>query len=193
MELKLYRPLNRNSLNQKFGKENTMESCMPFYKELGLAGHNGLDWGAMIGEKVYWPSSVEGIVTALSTDINAGYGVTVVSEHEGKIYQQRFWHLSEIKCKVGDVLGSGDLLGLSGNTGKYTTGPHLHWDLKELGKTNTGSYYTLNHENGYLGAIDIEPYFTNEFVCDIVDMLKKKIGLMRQLLELWRKLKGLLK
>jgi len=191
--LKIYRPTRISQINQKFGKENTMAECWPFYNELGLQGHNGWDIGTPIGEKIYWPAESEGTVTYLSTDINAGLGVEIFYEHDGRYWKQLFWHLSEIKCKIGQKLGSGDLIGLTGNTGKYTTGPHLHWGLKEVGKTDNGSYYTLNHDNGYKGAIDIAPFFVNEFVVDVVNTLKKKIGLLQLLLELWRKLKELIK
>lgn len=191
--MNIYRPTKISKINQKFGKENTMAECWPFYNELGLDGHNGWDIGTPIGEKIYWPATVEGTVTYISTDLNAGLGVEIYYEQDGKYWKQIFWHLSEIKCTAGQKLGSGDLIGLTGNTGKYTTGPHLHWGLKEVGKTDTGSWYTLNHDNGYKGAIDIEPLFINEFVVEVVDNLKTKAGLLTKLIELIKILLGLKK
>lgn len=189
--MKLYRPTKIDKINQKFGKENTAIECWPFYNELGIDGHNGWDIGTPIGEKVCWPAEVEGTVTYISTDVNAGLGVEVYYEQDGKFWKQIFWHLSEIKCVAGQKLGSGDLIGLSGNTGKYTTGPHLHWGLKEVGKTNTGSWYTLNYDNGYKGAIDIEPFFVNMFIVDLVNNLQKQLGLLQQIINLLKKLFGM--
>lgn len=191
--MKTYRPTKISKINQGFGKENTATECWSFYNELGLEGHNGIDIGTPIGEKIYWPAETEGTVTYISTDINAGLGVEVYYEQDGRFWKQLFWHLSEIKCEIGQKLGSGDLIGLTGNTGKYTTGPHLHWGLKEVGKDKNGTWYTLNKDNGYKGAIDIEPYFINEFIVDVVNNLKSQVGLLSRLIELLKKLLSIIK
>jgi murein DD-endopeptidase MepM/ murein hydrolase activator NlpD len=34
---------------------------------------------------------------------------------------------------VGDIVRSGDILGIVGNTGEYTDGPHLHLELWHKG------------------------------------------------------------
>lgn len=38
----------------------------------------------------------------------------------------RYCHLKSISVKVADNVSAGDLLGVYGNTGRYSTGPHLH-------------------------------------------------------------------
>ena len=38
-------------------------------------------------------------------------------------------HMSRIDVKAGDTVGQGQVLGLSGATGRVT-GPHLHWAIK---------------------------------------------------------------
>ena len=37
--------------------------------------------------------------------------------------------MSELKVHVGQMINSGELIGLSGATG-LATGPHLHWEIR---------------------------------------------------------------
>lgn len=41
-----------------------------------------------------------------------------------------YGHMNEVKAHVGDKVNTGDIVGLSGNTGN-STGPHLHFGLKD--------------------------------------------------------------
>jgi murein DD-endopeptidase MepM/ murein hydrolase activator NlpD len=54
-------------------------------------------------------------------------GNTVIVDHGLGIYSL-YAHLSRIDVKVGDIINSGQLVGLSGATGRVT-GPHLHWGM----------------------------------------------------------------
>jgi murein DD-endopeptidase MepM/ murein hydrolase activator NlpD len=40
-----------------------------------------------------------------------------------------YFHLSEFKVEMGVAVRKGDVIGLSGMTGRVT-GPHLHWDAR---------------------------------------------------------------
>ena len=113
----------------------------------------------------------------------------VVSKDGDTYYKHIFWHLSKILCKVGDIVGSGDLIGLTGNTGKYSTGPHLHWGLKRCNNMN----WTLDYQNGYKGAISPLPFFQNTFIVEYVNNLKTQLGLLKGLLSLYKKAIDLLK
>lgn len=81
--------------------------------------HNGLDLKARF-EEVY--SMLPGIVTRTSYSVNGGYYVTV---NHG-ICVCSYLHLSKIKAKQGQHVGAGEIIAISGNSGKRTTGPHLH-------------------------------------------------------------------
>jgi murein DD-endopeptidase MepM/ murein hydrolase activator NlpD len=95
-------------------------------------------------------------------DNNIGKGVIIQFE-DGK--QGIYGHLSEVKVKEGQIIHEGDIIGLSGNTG-HSTGPHLHFGLKEDGHfidptplsehilNNIGSSWNRFIENGTVGNVD---------------------------------------
>ena len=81
--------------------------------------HNGVDLRAKY-EDVY--SMLPGTVTAASYSVNGGNYVTV---NHG-VCVCSYLHLSKIKVAVGQHVSAGQTIAISGNTGKRTTGPHLH-------------------------------------------------------------------
>jgi murein DD-endopeptidase MepM/ murein hydrolase activator NlpD len=89
--------------------------------------HKGLDIAAPAGMNVR--AALRGEVVFSGND--RGYGNTVVIQHSDG-YQTRYAHLAEISVRVGDVLSSGDVLGVVGNTG-HSTGPHLHFEVIRRG------------------------------------------------------------
>ncbi len=135
-------------VNQWFGS-----NAVPFYKELGWLGHNGIDLQAKIGCKVH--SMCDGIVDAVSESWGAVWIVTDTHTVEGSKlrFKVGYGHLSSISAEVGQIVRTGDLIGLSGNTGKYTTGPHLHVEVKPQYLNSRGRWYE-DVSNGYAGAID---------------------------------------
>jgi murein DD-endopeptidase MepM/ murein hydrolase activator NlpD len=157
---------------------------LPKYKEMGLIAHNGIDFVASRGEPILWNGyDVEGRVVKLSTEPNEGLGVVVITEDEEGRFKHIFWHLKEIKCKVGQKLSSGDLIGTIDSTG-FSTGDHLHWGLKRADKNNK----TIDYNNGYKGAIDPEKYFTNIYIGDTMNLLANWLLSLKKLVEL---IKGL--
>lgn len=145
MELRL--PLKQIIVTQPFGV-----NFVDFYTKMGMKGHNGIDFGAYNGFECY--ATHDGKVTFAGTDGDGGISVTLTNEVEH--YKTIYYHLKKTLCKTGDQVKAGDLIGLTDNTGKYTTGDHLHFGLKMLDDNN---FNTLNYNNGYFGAIDPSPYF----------------------------------
>jgi murein DD-endopeptidase MepM/ murein hydrolase activator NlpD len=45
-----------------------------------------------------------------------------------------FWHLSEIKVRVGELVEPSQVIATVGGTG-LATGPHLHWEIR-VGNVN---------------------------------------------------------
>lgn len=147
MEIKLGLPLKQIVVSQKFGV-----NFLEFYHELGMKGHNGIDFVSKIGTECY--ATHDGDVVWAGKDGDGGISVTLMDKvnHFKTIY----YHLDKVLCEVGDIVKRGDLIGLTGNTGKYTTGPHLHFGIKLLDNNN---FNNLDYNNGYLGASDPSSYF----------------------------------
>jgi murein DD-endopeptidase MepM/ murein hydrolase activator NlpD len=115
---------NQYCLTQYFG--NTAFAKSGAYNG---QGHNGVDFGAPVGTKVV--SALAGTVMATgNTDQAYGcysYGKWVLVRH-GNGLSTLYAHLSSISVSKGQTLGTGQLVGYSGNTG-YSTGPHLHFTV----------------------------------------------------------------
>lgn len=150
-EIKLRLPLKQIHVTQPFGV-----NYLEFYHELGMIGHNGIDFAASNGTECY--AAHDGEVVWAGKDTDGGISVTLMDKvnHFKTIY----YHLQDVTCKVGETKKAGELIGHCDNTGKKTTGSHLHFGLKELDNQN---FDVLNYENGYLGAINPAPYFCQTF------------------------------
>jgi murein DD-endopeptidase MepM/ murein hydrolase activator NlpD len=163
----IYAPRSSNTpfnlISQEFGRND-----VPFYAQLGLKGHNGIDFIAPSGTEVF--AAHDGKITKAYDTTNSsttiGYGVWI-THIEG--WQTVYFHLKDVLVKVGDMVKAGDLIGHADNTGKYTTGSHLHFGL-----------YPANPDkgNGYDGAIDPIKYFSIEQITGIITKKKymKRIG-----------------
>ena len=72
-----------------------------------------------------------------------GYGKAVIIEH-GHNLSTLYGHLSKMAVKKGDQVFKDQLIGNIGNTG-YTTGPHLHYEVRWAGKAiNPVRYLNMN-------------------------------------------------
>jgi murein DD-endopeptidase MepM/ murein hydrolase activator NlpD len=91
--------------------------------------HNGVDIAAPIGTPVKSP--VGGTVKGSGYTRGAqGNYVTVVSDN-GE--EHKFFHLSKVMVQAGSLVSQGQVVGLSGNSGR-STGPHLHWEKHVSGQ-----------------------------------------------------------
>ncbi|GMO29682.1 MAG: M23 family metallopeptidase [Termitinemataceae bacterium] len=90
--------------------------------------HGGLDLAAPTGTPVF--AVREGVVSETGSD--AVFGKYVIIKHENG-WTSLYGHLSSIEVKNGARLRQGALIGKVGSTG-LSTGPHLHFELRENGK-----------------------------------------------------------
>ena len=89
------------------------------------SNHSGIDIAKDLGDNV--TAALDGRVIKAGYN-NGGYGNLIVLQHDNNI-QTYYAHLSEIYVDTGDVVNKGELIGAVGSTG-YSTGPHLHFELR---------------------------------------------------------------
>jgi murein DD-endopeptidase MepM/ murein hydrolase activator NlpD len=91
-------------------------------------GHAGLDIAAPFGAPVY--AAEQGEVIEVGSF--GPYGLLVVLAHSG---HETTWyaHLSDFAVGIGDWVERGQMIGRVGSTG-YSTGPHLHFEVREHGQ-----------------------------------------------------------
>lgn len=100
------------------------------YLKFGLPGHEGIDFMAPHGSKIYAVAS--GKVIQVNPD-NGPYGINVRVRHENG-YITIYAHLMEAHVKVGDMVDPGQVIALADSTGN-STGDHLHLTLRHEGET----------------------------------------------------------
>lgn len=108
-------PLN-SVITSPYGSARTFEGVLKSY-------HSGTDFRAATGTPV--PASNDGVVVIAQDRYYSGGSVVI--DHGYGIYSQ-YYHLSKINVKVGDFVKLGDIVGLSGATGRVS-GPHLHFGI----------------------------------------------------------------
>jgi len=139
-------PLDYMKKNSSYGYRND-----PVYKCPKF--HDGIDLQCNY-ENVY--AMLPGFVKEVHHG-KRGYGNYVILQH-GDI-ECLYGHLSMITVKEEDVVQAGDIVAISGNTGK-TTGPHLHLRLKKNGK-----------------SVDPQPFIS--YLNDYIDDLQDKISTLK--------------
>ena len=99
-------------------------------------GHTGMDLAVPTGTPIR--AALGGTVTV--SKYNAGgYGYYVMIDH-GNGLATLYGHCSKLLAKVGQTVETGDIIALSGSTGR-STGPHLHFEVRVNGeRTNPRAY-----------------------------------------------------
>jgi murein DD-endopeptidase MepM/ murein hydrolase activator NlpD len=89
--------------------------------------HPGIDIAVPIGSLVRAAASG----TVLDAGVDPEYGNFVLIQH-AQDYQTMYGHLSRILAADGAAIEAGQVIGLSGNTGR-STAPHLHFEIRLQG------------------------------------------------------------
>jgi len=92
--------------------------------DLERSPHSGVDLKAAEGTPI--KAANRGRVVLVADHFFGG--LSVVIDHGGGIHSMYF-HLSEVSAQAGQIVEKGELIGLSGSSGR-ATGPHLHFGVR---------------------------------------------------------------
>lgn len=98
-----------------------------------ISNHTGIDYAVPLNTEI--TTNVSGTVTNVNTNPNlSSYGIYVdVRDANGNTH--RYAHLNSATVKVMDKVNIGDVIALSGSTGR-STGPHVHYEVKDKSYKN---------------------------------------------------------
>lgn len=194
MKFELFYPVRPYKVNQGFGVNGEYYRK----NGINILGHNGQDLRAYHGQAVlashdgiaYFESDGSGgegvvLITNESFDYKGGQAW----------FKTIYWHLADygkepkLKSPVLDYqqkhkgqpmpVKRGDIIGYADNTG-LSTGDHLHWGLKAIkpgtpidtgedaADVGIGNWVTLDTGNGYLGAINANPYLNGHYADETI-------------------------
>lgn len=120
------------------------------YTAYNQGGHNGIDIGVGTGTPVY--AADNGVIAFEGWGQNhswmgIGAGISIILRHSWGY--TGYAHMSSTVINNGQSISKGQLLGYSGNTGKWTTGPHLHFEALPPNP---------NFSNGFAGRVNPRNY-----------------------------------
>ncbi len=124
-------------IEKYFGVKNNLQSFFFIEPTNGVItqgfnsanGHMGIDFGVASGSPVY--ASAGGLIIFAEYTVESGYQIMI--QHDNN-YLTIYKHCSSLIKKIRERITQGELIALSGNTGKNTTGPHLHFEIWQNGK-----------------------------------------------------------
>ena len=107
------------------------------YGNVTQSFHTGIDIDGETGDTILAPA--DGVVV-LAELLQVRGGAVIIDHGAGVL--SGYYHLDEIGVRAGQTLKRGDLLGRMGSTG-FSTGSHLHWELRVGGVAVSPSEWTL--------------------------------------------------
>ena len=127
------RPVKGGYLNSSFGyRKDPIDNVTRF--------HQGQDITVKTGTPIHAPA--DGIVKRAY--YAGGFGNHIKLDHENG-YTTLFAHLSKIKVKHGQKVSRGEIIGLTGNTGR-STAPHLHYEIHHYGESKNPLDYFFHSQ-----------------------------------------------
>lgn len=143
-------------------------------------GHTGMDFPCPVGTVVRAPGDgvierAQEFTTTNGSDnawwLTVGGGITIVLNCGPGKPNFNFAHLSRLAVKRGDKVTKGQIIGYSGNTGRWTTGPHLHFEAVPDGfNIRSNTYGRVNP------AIFCNEYYSGENVSAALQPFQRLLG-----------------
>ena len=100
--------------------------------------HYGIDIAANPNESVL--ATLDGTVILATYTADTGYVIQV--QHAQNLVSV-YKHCGSLLKKVGDTVKAGEAIALVGNTGEKTTGPHLHFEIWNKGRSLDPTKYIV--------------------------------------------------
>lgn len=149
-------PLDEIFITQYFGNTAFATANPQIYNG---SGHNGVDFRAAVGTKV--KSALAGTIEGIgNTDAIKGcysYGKWVLVKHNNGL-STLYAHLSNVVVSPGQNIGTGEVVGYSGNTG-FTTGPHLHFTVYATQGVRIEKFtHSINCKDAIIPIADLKAY-----------------------------------
>jgi murein DD-endopeptidase MepM/ murein hydrolase activator NlpD len=124
-------PVDDGWISSGYGsRTNPLTGKRQFHQGVDIPGHSGSQVVAV----------ADGVV--LQSKYAGSYGWTVELNH-GDGLQTQYSHNKENLVEVGDTVHKGQVIALLGSTGR-STGPHVHFEVKQSGKTVNPYPYIKN-------------------------------------------------
>ncbi|HHT78840.1 MAG TPA: peptidoglycan DD-metalloendopeptidase family protein [Actinobacteria bacterium] len=114
-------------LSSGFGNRRSYSGSVRF--------HAGIDIWAPSGSNIFAAESGQ----VLKAEYHGGYGYCILIYHGGD-FATFYAHLSGFAVSVGQTVQKGQIIGYVGTTG-YTTGPHLHFEVRVKGNVQNPLNY----------------------------------------------------
>jgi murein DD-endopeptidase MepM/ murein hydrolase activator NlpD len=113
---------------------NAMSSEQDFGpRTIGQGFHTGVDLQGGVGAPIKAAAAGTVVGAGWGASGDAGYGNTVMINHGGG-YTSMYAHMSHITVSRGAQVRQGQIIGGVGDTGSYSQGAHLHFEIHVNGK-----------------------------------------------------------
>lgn len=138
------KPTNSGIITSNFGTRKDPISG-------ALSHHNGIDIaGLAVGTPVY--SVADGIVVSSGFEPCGGNYIVIVHQINNTYYTSTYFHLNESYVTSGSIVTSSSIIAGLGNTGKCTTGAHLHLEMSRGARYVTTGMYGITGDTYYSRA-----------------------------------------